>query len=447
MTLPRYLKGWFTKSNRLVDWSFHHLRQRLIFAYLLMMTAVLGVSGTALYIFFARSMSQQVDRRLETLVQAAAPSLNTIKSQGRQQLDRDLPWRELFFRRQQSIEWYGVEGNLLSKEGTAFPPTTLTKEELSSLESGEPRFQEQGQVRSAIIAVYTDGTQKDIIRLKGYIRASESTQATEYTLRQLQIGLCVGGSMAIFFIGISSVYLTRQALQPTLKSFQQLKQFAADASHELGGPLTKIGFATEILLNNPEQLNSSSGIKKVKIINNSAEQMKSLLEDLLFLARTDAASPLVRPEKSRIFVDELLQPLVEHYSTVAQKREIDFKTDLQPKLAIAGDSSQLNRLFTNLLSNAFKYTYDGGKVLLSANASEENAVISVEDTGIGIDAQYLPFVFQRFWRAERASKHEKGLGLGLAICKTIVKQHQGQITVKSEVNVGTCFKVELPLYK
>ena len=446
MSLPKHLTVWLNVTDKLPALNFSHLRQRLIIAYLLVMGAVLGISGTALYIFFARSLNQQLDHRLQTLVQAAAPSLNTVKYKGRENLARDLPWREMFFQRKQSLEWFNVDGKLISKEGEFFPQAPLIRKTLSTLGSSSPVFQQEDNIRSVTIAVYADGGQKDIIQLKGYIRASESTESIEVALKQLHLGLWLGGGTAVFFIGLSSVYLTHQALEPTLKSFRQLKQFAADASHELGGPLTKISFASEILLSNPEQLSKPSATKKIEIIKSGAEQMKHLLEDLLFLARTDSAAPMVRPENTCVFLDELLQQLAEHYTIVARNKEIDFQTNFYPDLAIQGDVSQLNRLFSNLLSNACKYTRSGGRILMTSGISNKNAVISVEDTGIGIDSRYLPHVFQRFWRAERVSKQE-GLGLGLAIAKTIVQQHKGKITVTSEVNVGTCFKVYLPLYQ
>lgn len=444
MTLPRYITKWLSIPDKLLAPSISYLQRRLILAYLLVMAGVLGISGTALYVFFARSLNQQLDHRLQTLVRAAAPSLNTVKSEGRQNLDRDLPWRDLFFQRKQSLEWFDVNGKIIAKEGTAFMRSPSIDRMLLELDNSAPIYQQEDEIRSVTIAVYTDAEQ-NTLQLKGYIRASESIETIEATLKQLQLGLWLGGGTAIFFIGLSSIYLTHQALKPTLKSFRQLKQFAADASHELGGPLTKISFATEILLSSPEQLSKPSAKNKVETIKRGADQMKHLLEDLLFLARTDAASPLVEPEKSCVFLEELLHQLAEHFNTVAQNQEIEFQTNLHPDLVIKGDDSQLNRLFSNLLSNAFKYTTQGGRVVLSSYKSHNNAVISIEDTGIGINAQYLPYVFQRFWRAERVSK-QKGLGLGLAIAQTIARQHKGKITVESEVNVGTSFRVYLPLY-
>ena len=440
MTLLKQFMDWVIVSKKTPSQSFYHLRRHLLLAYVMVMATILGFSGTALYIFFVRSLNQHLDHRLVTLGQAAVPSLDTVKFKGRQNLDRDLPWRALFSNRDQSLEWFDVDGELLAREGFIFPRSPLVKKPLNQ---GSPVFQREDRIRSVTIPVYSDGATKDTLHLKGYIRASESVQRKYATLNQLQLGLWLGGTMALFCISLSSVYLTHQALKPTLKSFQQLKQFAADASHELGGPLTKISLTTEILLNHPEQLNKPSAIKKITIIRSAGEQMKCLLEDLLFLARTDAASPLIKPQKSTIFLDELLQQLVEHFTALAKNKEIDFQTDLHNGLKVKGDASQLNRLFSNLLSNAFKYTEKEGRIILSLRQSEHNAIVSVEDTGIGISPKYLPYIFQRFWRAEAARKQE-GLGLGLAIAQTIAKQHGGKITVTSKVNVGTCFKVHLP---
>lgn len=433
--------------NKISNKNFPELRQRLMLAYLAVMATIFGVSISLLYIFFARSMRQQLDRELITLVQAAAPSLDMIKEKGKKDLNRELAWQELFSRQQQSLEWFEVDGQTLAKEGNFFPQAPFDQRLLSSSSQNSFLFQDEENIRSVTIAVYTDNTEDNTLRLKGYIRASESTRELNSTLNKLRLGLWLGGGTAIFLISISSFYLSDQAFKPTLQSFQKLKQFAADASHELGTPLTKISFAAEILLSYPEQIQSSSGQKKLQIITNATEQMKSLLDDLLFLARTDSDYTLSHSEKLNIRIDELLQQLAEPFVAVALSKEIDFQLDLERPLVVKGDGSQLNRLFSNLLDNAFKYTENGGQISFSLVEEKQNAVISIQDTGIGIPAEHLSSIFQRFWRDQRVRKHKEGSGLGLAIAKTIVQQHQGKISVESQVNHGTCFRVYLPLAK
>ncbi len=438
---------WVTVSNKTSNKDFPEVRRRLLLAYLAVMTTILSVSATSLYIFFANSMRQQLDRELTTLVQAAAPSLKIVKEEGIEDLSGELAWQELFSRKIQSLEWFGVNGQTLAKEGDFFSKEPFDKELLlSSLSDNSFFFQEEKNIRSVTIPVYADETEGKTLELKGYIRANESTRELNSTLNKLRVGLWVGGAIAIFMISISSVYLTHQAFKPTLQSFQKLKRFAADASHELGNPLTKISFVTEILLDHPEQLQRASGQKKLQIVSNATEQMRSMLDDLLFLARTDGNSSFTYSKKSDIRIDQLLQKLAESLIAVSRKKKIDFQCDLDRPLVVKGDPSQLNRLFSNLLTNAFKYTESGGQVNFSLQESKQNAVISVQDTGIGIAAEHLSYIFQRFWRDERVRKQKvEGSGLGLAIAKTIVQKHQGKITVESEVGLGTCFCVYLPL--
>jgi signal transduction histidine kinase len=412
------------------------------------MASVLGITGTFLYLFFSRSLNRQLNRELMILAQAAVPSLDTVLTEGSHDLVKDLPWRHFFSKREQSIEWFNPDGQLLAKEGTVFSQLPLLKEiSPFSIEEGSPLFQQTDKVRTVTIAVYTHSPDGKTLKLKGYIRAGESLVTIQSTLNHLRLGLWSGGFTALFFICISSIYLTKQAFQPTLQSFHQLKQFTADASHELRNPLIKISLATETLLaNKKEEFTNPVEIKKLKIIKSSSEQMKRLLEDLFFLARTDALPGLSPTEMASIFIDEILQPLVEHFKALAQTKGIVFEARILNGLSVKGDSSQLNRLFSNLLENAIKYTDSGGKVSLSLVKHKQRAVISVEDTGIGIRREYLPYVFQRFWRTERARRKKiEGSGLGLAIAQVIAQQHGGKITVNSQVGKGSCFRIYLPL--
>ncbi|MDJ0648907.1 MAG: HAMP domain-containing sensor histidine kinase [Xenococcaceae cyanobacterium MO_188.B19] len=387
-------------------------------------------------------MNQQLNHRLITLVQAAAPSLDRIKSEKRPNFDRDIPWLSFSSNSEQSLEWFDTNGQVVAKQGKYFPPLPPP---IKNPEN-KPIFQQKEQIRSVTIPIYADGVEKNTLQLKGYLRASESLREINRTLTHLQLGLWLGGSTALFLIGVSNIYLTHKAFEPTIKSFQQLKQFMAEASHELRNPLTKINFATETLLSHPEKIRRASDLRKLIMIQSSAEQMQRLLEDLLFLARTDSMPNSNEWEGSILTLSELLLPLVEHFQALARNQGIEFQTQLLDGLAIRGDASQLSRVFSNLLENAFKYTETGGKISLYLEKSKQRAIVSIEDTGIGIAPEQVPFIFQRFWRAEQARRtQEEGLGLGLAIVEALIKQHKGKIIVNSELNVGTCFKVYLPL--
>ena len=408
------------------------------------MTVIFGVSAAAVYIFFSRSFHQQLNAQLLSLVQAAVPSLDTVKTNGRQSLHKDLPWLNLFSNRQQSLEWFDANGELLAREGTIFSQFPLIENISSSpLRGGSPVFQKRQGIISVTVAIYSRAPDETTLRLTGYIRGSESTQELETTLNRLRVGLALGGISALILITLSDVYLTQKTLEPLKQNFQELKQFTADVSHELRNPLTRIGIATDILLSLREEMRPSD-IKKLDMIDVAVNNMRRLLEDLLFLARTEAASS--PKAKSTISLAQLLGDLQERFEPFAQAKGISFQAQLPSGLSIKGNLEQLSRLFSNLLDNALKYTEAGGSITISLNQSRGSAVVSVEDTGIGIPHECLPFVFRRFWRSKQTrAQQEEGSGLGLAICKVIVQQHGGEIAVSSKEGVGTCFQVSLPL--
>jgi signal transduction histidine kinase len=429
--------------NRITH-NFQFLRWHLLFTYLIVMIGIFGASAAALYIFFSRSIHQQLSEELVILVQAAVPTLDTVKTKGRQSLDKDLPWRNLFSHRQQSLEWFDTNGELLAREGTIFSQFPLIKKiSPFQLREGSPVFQQEDGVITVTIAIYSDTSEQKTLRLAGYIRGSESTQELETALNHLRLGLAIGGAIALILITLSDVYLTQKSLEPLRQNFQQLKQFNADVSHELRNPLTRIGIATDIMLSRREEMKPSD-LKKLEMIDGAVTQMRRLLEDLLFLSRTEATSTATA--KSTIALDELLRDVQERFEPQAETKGISFQAQLPSGLWIKGNTGQLSRLFSNLLENALKYTEAGGNITLSLNQSRRSAVVSVEDTGIGIPYEYLPFVFQRFWSSDQPrSQQERGSGLGLAICEAIAQQHGGKIDVNSRVGVGTCFRVTLPL--
>ncbi|MGL5872767.1 MAG: sensor histidine kinase [Xenococcaceae cyanobacterium] len=427
------------------NYQFLGLRRRLLVIYLMTITAILLGSTTTLYIFFARNLNKQLDAQLLTSAQAAVSSLDIVKTKGHQALDRDIPWRNLFAVQKESLEWFDSEGKLLAKEGTGFPKIPLFKNLLTEgLDRGDPIVQQKDKIRSVTVPVYADDSEEKTLLLRGYIRASRSTQEIESLLNQLLLGLVLGAIVFFILISLSSIYFARRALQPTQQSLQQLKQFAAEASHELRNPLTRISIASEVMLSNVDRFQPSDS-RKLEMIDAATKQMQRLVDDLLFLIRTGNVEIATQTQKPVISLEELLQTLVSHFESTAQAKQINLVTHLTSNISVRGDFSQLNRLFSNLLENAIKYTEMGGQVTISLNKLKNCAVVTVQDTGIGIPSEYLPLLFQRFWRVEQnRTQQQEGFGLGLAIAQAIVKQHQGTISVTSEVGIGSCFQVSVP---
>ena len=172
------------------------------------------------------------------------------------------------------------------------------------------------------------------------------------------------------------------------------------------------------------------------------------LEDLLFLARADADpnKPVRERKLTPVSLNQILQNcfvLLEH---LAHEKQIVFQSKFRDEITVLGDTAQLSRLFSNLLENALQYTPDEGRVSLDLYRQNRMAIISVRDTGIGLAPDQVSKVFDRFWRANKArSRRKGGTGLGLAISQAIAKRHNGKISVTSELNIGTCFLVRIPI--
>lgn len=216
------------------------------------------------------------------------------------------------------------------------------------------------------------------------------------------------------------------------------KRFTADASHELRTPLTRIRLATSAALAasaTPEEQR-----KALQIADSAAESIGRLVQEMLVLARADAGQ--LTMQKERIDLRLVATDVLETFSPEG----VELVADIQDSpVTIQGDAEHLRRVLTNLIENALRYTHPGGTVKVSARGSHEGALLQVSDTGEGIAPEHLPHLTERFYRADPSrARADGGVGLGLAICKTIVEAHQGELKIESEVGKGTTVSIRLP---
>jgi heavy metal sensor kinase len=226
------------------------------------------------------------------------------------------------------------------------------------------------------------------------------------------------------------------------KAFQRQKQFTSDASHELRAPLAVIEAESTLALQ--KERPSSDYQRSLEIISQESKQMSSLVDQLLTLARADAG------KEQWNFTEVNLGKLITNLSTdidiLCQEKGLSFQLGQPQDLVVKGDEARLRELFMNLLDNAIRYTPAPGTVSVSLRREGQMAVVAITDTGIGIPAEDIPFIFERFYRVDKSrSRAEGGSGLGLAICKHIVEAHGGKIEAESQVGVGSTFSVRLPL--
>ncbi len=226
-------------------------------------------------------------------------------------------------------------------------------------------------------------------------------------------------------------------------NFNSQKRFVSDTSHELRHPITILKGEIEVALmqeRSPEEYKAL-----LKQLLNISGRMQHIVNDMLTLAQADAGTLEIPQE--RIDLSLLLQEVGQDHLMLFSKRNIHLDMDIQDELEVMGDPRRLERVFYNLLNNAFHYAPEGSTVTLSAHAEHEHAVIKVVDQGPGVPLEAQPHLFERFYRVDDARNSQKGegAGLGLAICKHIVLAHQGSISVESEPGHGATFIVRLPL--
>jgi signal transduction histidine kinase len=213
----------------------------------------------------------------------------------------------------------------------------------------------------------------------------------------------------------------------------------------LRSPLTGIHSNAELMLRHPANTVEQES-NRIHTIMKESSRMTKLIASLLTLSRSDANKTEL--QLSQIDFSELIELVSEHFRPLEELEQIQLQVDVVPDLQLVGDRERLHQLLVILLDNAFKYTPKGGRVVVSGSKADKNILLSVQDTGCGIQSENLPHIFDRFFREDKARSRDKGgIGLGLSIAKWIVDMHAGKITAQSEPGSGTTFKLSIPIGK
>ena len=295
--------------------------------------------------------------------------------------------------------------------------------------------------------------------------------------------LVAGGALAFLLLAVAGgLFLSRQALRPVAASIKaarrldpeslserlpltgagddldelaatinglldrlaayhaQVIRFTADASHELRSPLAAMRAAVEISLQKPREPEDYRNT--LATLGEQCERLTALVNGLLLLARADAGEVGIRREP--VDLTALACDVAETFDPLAEERGIRLVAEASGPLTVAGDPSRLRQLVTNLLDNAIRFTEPGGRVTLRVEGGTDRATLRVADTGVGIPAEHLPHVFERFYQAD-AARSSGGCGLGLSICRWIVKAHGGTMEANSRTSEGSEFTVTLPI--
>ncbi len=452
---------------------FQSTRRRLALWYTAVTAILLLLFAIGVYVYVRNTLVERIDDTLKHVIEVVDRSLVVqplAETKGRYGVNVDASFNRNVSGLEDDhidLEWFNPQKELLWS--TFEQPIDYP---LHPHRSGETVYLSSDRIfRQIVQQVELEH------RILGYLRVSHPWFEVTKPINQLARDLIVGTSLMILSVWAIGWLLSGIAIKPVQVSYSSLKQFTADASHELRNPIATIQTNVQMALAYPEtepQLQK----RQLQIIERLTQKLGRLVNDLLFLARAD--SGIVQQDWQPVPLDALLIDVIEEQRTAATQKDLFLSLRIvEPKLdtnkqeeedifTIQGDWDHLSRLFTNLIANAIEHT-DNSETSAEASIEVELKLIKslpktrrvrethqlalqvkVKDNGKGIAESDLPHIFDRFYRADPARSSQReintptGAGLGLAIAKAIVENHHGQITVTSTLQQGTTFTVTLP---
>lgn len=447
---------------------FRRSRLRLALWYALVTGSIFGLSGLAMYRVLMQSRWVALEREIESIAGTLHDSLEPILPASDapavvlQQIFPDLclaeqPCNEtptlierhtlgVSDRTTYYIRLFDDEGRLL-----AFSPN---QPQLSNRLNPEPwqtlrlenrlRYQQFTTILHGAPHQHSDSDELHTHPPWGYLQIGRTLASFDAETQRIRWTLALGLPLVLVLVGLSSWGLSGLAIQPIYRSYQQQQQFTANAAHELRSPLANLLATVEATLRLPATQSQEIPLR-LQTIERQGRRLSQLIADLLLLTGLEQGT--TQQSRKLCCLNDLITDLIEEYQELATAAEV-ILTDQLPttKVFVLGHESQLYRLVCNLIDNGVRYTPAGGAVTVELKAHERTAVISVEDTGIGISLAEQARIFERFYRIDGGrSRKTGGTGLGLAIAKAIVLAHDGSLTVKSTVEQGSVFIIQLPI--
>ncbi|OUL18256.1 two-component sensor histidine kinase [Nostoc sp. RF31YmG] len=436
---------------------FHQTRLRLAAWYTLVMGGILGLSGLGVYSVVAHAYYETIDQGLESVANALHQSIEPAWQQPGhlQQLAKELSL-ELCLNQTKclpkipnikrpiaeaanSVNYYI---RLLDSSKKMFAFAGIKANDLriaSPLQHWQIITDSSGtRYRQITLALYTQN------RLSGYLQVARSLNDLEQHIAYLRLTLVLGLPISMIFVAVSSWWLAGRAMQPVYHSYQQMQQFTADAAHEFRTPLAAMYSTIEAAIKLQQEPKSNSGI--LDVLKRQNRRLSQLVGDLLLLTRIDQKQ--LTGEYQPCCLNDLISDLIEELAFLAVENQVNLSQQVfsSKKVYVMGNEEQLYRLFSNLIMNAIQATPVGGKVTVFLENSEHDAMIKVQDTGVGIAVEHQKRIFDRFYRVDRdRSRTSGGSGLGLAIAWAIAQAHKGSIHVQSQPGLGSTFTIRLPL--
>ncbi len=459
----------------------------MTFWYAMTLAVILAVSALFSYHYFSHNLGKQVDRQVRgiarTLDQHRAEIIQDSSAEldcgGLQKLTHSNNWGAYLLLRDASLRQVCASDNLLEDE-LPFGPVARQQVRWLNEHLETVDLEDFGRLRLLSYPLVEND------RLVGVVQVGLELGPLYETIEELRLIFLVVGPFAIFWLclgcwlwaertiapiieiteaaqGITADNLSRrlplgghqdeltqmaaclnQMLDRLDKSFRRVRQFSGDASHELRTPLTILRGETEVTLRwakTPDEFRDMLRSNMEEI-----DRMERIIESLLTLTKSEVGE--LKLEIKELSLSDLVQELYLQSRILCETKKVDVQLllEVDEEIRIRGDDLRLRQMFLNLISNGVKYTPEGGHLKIVLAMDNGFARVDIKDSGIGMPAEHLPHIFDRFYRVDKArNRMDGGTGLGLSIVKWIAEAHGGSISVTSEVNKGRSFSVRLPI--
>jgi heavy metal sensor kinase len=457
----------------------HSIKFRFTIWYLIVLAVLLGTLSAGVYFYLSRSLYRNLDNSLElrsNQICSVPPLLESIWSGEFQEKLGEIVM--LYFYTGSQLVEVSPQGTNISLSHQFIYQAINGRSSFASVEDAEGQ-----QLRLLAVPIHLGIPGMPLSTQPGALIVGRSTRQIDEALHGLVRTLVIAVPLALAVAAGGGIFLAQRALKPvdriartaqdieendlsqrinvntkdelgrlaaTLnamigrleRAFQRQKQFTSDASHELRAPLAVIEAESSLALQ--KERPPSDYRQSLETISQESKRMSSLIEQLLTLARADAGKE--QWNFAEVNLGRLITNLSTDVEVLCQEKGLTCHLGQTQDLVIRGDEARLRELFMNLLDNAIRYTPSPGTVSISVRREAQMAVVAVTDTGVGIPTEDIPFIFERFYRADKSrSRTEVGTGLGLAICRYIAEAHGGKIEVESQLGSGSTFSVWLPL--
>jgi heavy metal sensor kinase len=463
------------------------IRWRLTVLYGGILFLVLLVFSSGVYIYFKNSLQRSIDAKLKSLADVISSSMTDVQSQmvvgNLEQYLTHVLGRKPKGKVIQIMDSSGrVRANTNDIEAESFRTSYHTVERAAS---GEVVFETIEKSQPRIRVVTLPILDKDKTTSTSFVQVGTSLEDFDESMKRL-LAILIFGTLASVGITIAvGYYMAKKALKPVDKirkaalkitfrnldeyidigsrkdelgklaetfnemisrlrdAFQRINQFSIDVSHELKTPLTILKGGTEVVLRKERE--SCEYRKLLSSHLEEIDRMSNIIDDLLLLSKADTGKMQLNLQE--VALRDLILEVYMDMKIFAEKKSIELSVGDIEDAKVRGDELKLRRMLWNIVDNGIKYTQAGGQVEISSFSENGNVRIDVKDTGVGIAKGDIKYVFDRFYRADKARNRESGTGLGLSISKWIAEAHKGTIEIESQVSVGSLFSVRLPLCK